>query len=321
MAPNQQEPLPTVVTACDANFLWGIFLLSASMRRHRVRARLQAHLFDFSDPQRALIEQFDHVQVFASVSQGVRNITCEKPAALVHADSEVIAWIDSDCLVTGDISPHLQAAPGTIQVRLREPQEVAYLFRSRYAPGETRGPVPAQVLELWQRDVAQRPAPAITQPCNACCFVFNRTELPFIRHWKSQIEKVIPVGDKGMFDDRNIAYFMLDEAVLSSLLLYAAAAPRVTDYQLLDTASAGVIHWGGSPKPWVRWMLRNLKDFDAVVSTIEWAVAQGYRTPPVPWHLRRGNRLFCYLAASLFELRRKTLFRLKELVKRRVKRP
>ena len=63
-------------------------------------------------------------------------------------------------------------------------------------------------------------------------FCIHRRHLDFIREWRDQIAKVLPAGDTGVVDSSLYAYFMSDESVLSSLLVFSRSAPPLSTFRL-----------------------------------------------------------------------------------------
>lgn len=302
----QRMSSKTIVTACDHRFVWGAYLLLLSLRRNGVQLPVHVVTHRLSDVECALLRQVGGVTLFQAADEANhRNIVYQKTAAILTSESDLTIWIDSDCIVTGDITPLIEATGRGLQIRMRPEEEIAYLFRRRYRKGEVRGPLPARVLNIWRNDVMERSDPAIRTSCNAHCFVVHREELDFIRHWDAQIRRVIPDSSSaGVVNDRSIAYFLLDEAVMSSLLAFAEATPELKPYLMDRDSECAVVHFGGRPKPWDRWLLRNMKYFDQIAGLLEWAEAQGWSLPSTPWHFLRKNRKLCYLNALLFELKR-----------------
>ncbi len=309
-----------IVTSCDQRFLWGAFILIGSLRYHGVKLPIHVVTFGVAESDRRLLEGLGGVRTFPADTSNPRNIACQKATAILTSEADHIAWIDSDCLCTGDITSLIEAPAQSIQIRLRPPAEIAYLFRLRYAANEPRGPLPQVVLDTWQKDVGERTAPRLNTSCNAFLFVIHRQHLDFVRKWERQIEKVIPPQDFGIVNDRSVAYFLLDEAVMSSLLAFADHAPAVSPFRLAGDPARQVIHFGGMPKPWTKWMTRNLEYFDAVVTVIEWLQAQGIATPPVPWNLERKNRGRAVRTARIFEVQRRLLNATRDLAKRILRR-
>jgi hypothetical protein len=71
--------------------------------------------------------------------------------------------------------------------------------------------------------------------CVTNAFILHRRHLDFIRQWKCQIAKVIAPANTGVVDRRSRPYFMIDESVLSSLLVFSAIAPPVAPYARIRT--------------------------------------------------------------------------------------
>ena len=288
----------TIVSACDRNFLWGAFLLVASAARNV--PGLPVHLLQagFSEQDTALIQQFPGVRVLPLEDNDPRSICNRKSEAILSADTEYVAWLDSDCFVIGDISKRLIPTNGEFQIRLREPWENAWVWRNHYAEGDTHGELPRAVLEQWRADVGQLQTPRLQTTCVTNAFVLHRRHLGFVRDWKAQISKVIPPVDAGPVDKSSPAYFMTDESVLTSLLAFSNAAPPIADIQLNRDPAAHVAHFGANPKPWKRWRKHLWYCQPHVLALLDWAQASGYSIPPLPWSLRRENTLPAYLIAT-----------------------
>lgn len=296
-----------IVTACDHKFVWGTFLMLLSLRRNGVKIPVHVVVHNLGEVDRAILHQIDNVTLFETPeAANHRNIVYRKTAAILTADSDLIMWIDSDCIVTGDITTKIDATGDGLQIRMRPEDEIRYLFKKRYVRGEKRGRLPRRVLEIWRDDVGERQVPAINTSCNAHCFVVHRNRLDFIRHWDAQIRKVIPDDSgSGVVDDRSFAYFLLDEAVMSSMLAFSESPPPIKRYSLEDDPACSVVHFGGRPKPWDRWLLRNMAWFDEVTRLLEWADEQGWILPGRPWYLQRRKKLLCLVHALFFEMHRK----------------
>ncbi len=306
----------TIVTACDHNFVWGTYLLLLSLRRHGVELPVHVVTHNLGEVDCALLHQIGGVTLFAASDEANhRNIVYQKTAAILTAKTDWIMWIDSDCIVTGDITPLITSAGEGLQIRMRPEGEIAYLFKRRYTHGERPGALPSSVLDVWRKDVGERLTPAINTSCNAHCFAIHRKHLDFIRRWDAQIRKVI--SDEaviGVVNDRSFAYFLLDEAVMSSMLAFAEGPPPIRRYAMEDDPACAVIHFGGRPKPWQRWLLRNMEYFDKVTELLEWAEGQGWMQPATPWFLKRKNKSICRIHALFFEaerLIRRTVYGLK----------
>lgn len=296
----------TIVTACDHNFVWGTYLLLLSLRRHGVRVPIHVVTHNLGEVDCALLHQISGVTLFqTSDDANHRNIVYQKTAAILTAETDLIMWIDSDCIVTGDITPLIEATGTGLQIRMRPETEIAYLFKKRYLRGENRGRLPEKVLDVWRDDVGERKLPAINTSCNAHCFTVHRKHLDFIHRWNRQIHRVISdKASSGVVNDSSFAYFLLDEAVMSSLLAFSEGPPPIKRYTMEDNPSCAVVHFGGRPKLWERWLLRNMDYFDEVVGLLEWAEGQGWLLPATPWYLQRKNKWLCRIHALFFEVQR-----------------
>jgi len=291
----------TLVSACDRNFLWGAYLLAASAARFLPRTPVLILQTGFTAADKALLEQFPTVKVLPLPDDDPRNVANRKSEALLSADTEFVAWLDADCMVVGDISKHLIPKNGEFQIRMRGAAENAWVWRNHYAPGEPRGGLPKAVLEKWRADVGQRDQPLVDSACVTNCFVLHRRHLDFVRQWKSQIAKVIPPAHAGVVDHRNPAYFMTDESVMTSLLAFSNIAPPPGEFLLDRDPPAHVAHFGANPKPWTQWRLRLWYCHAHIMSLLDWARANGHRTPPIPWSFEKKNRGPAYLKALLIE--------------------
>ena len=312
----------TIVTACDRNFAAGAFLLLSSLRRHGVDIPVHILIRDLPDAERRLLEQVDGVMLFAaSKNATLQHMVYEKYEAVRTADTDLIIWMDSDCMVTGDVTEQIEATGDGIQIRMRPESEIAYLFRQRYAAGDQKGKMPQSVLDIWREDVGERDTERISTSCNAHCFVINRPWVEFLERWKNQMLKVIPQETSHIIvNDRSPAYPFIDESVISSMLAFCEKAPAVTDFQFDLDPEHSVIHFGGSPKPWQRWLQRNLKWFDEIMDNLDWAEMQGWEFPGRPWFLQRRSKKICTVNAWLFERRRLAELRLRDIARKILRR-
>ena len=287
----------TIVSACDRNFLWGAYLLAASSARFLPETPVHILQTGFTEADSALLKQFPTVRVLPLPDNDPRNVANRKSEALLSADTEFIAWLDADCMVIGDVSRHLIPKNGEFQIRMRAPAENAWVWRNHYAPGEPRGGLPKSVLEQWRADLGQPGNPRVDSACVTNCFVLHKRHLDFVRQWKSQIAKVIPPTHAGVVDNRNPAYFMTDESVMTSLLAFSNIAPTPGEFLLDRDAKAHVAHFGANPKPWIQWRLRLWYCHPHVMSLLDWARAFGHKTPSLPPSFERRNRLPSYCRA------------------------
>jgi len=281
----------TVVTACDRNYLWGAWLLIASLRYERNAVAVHAGGVGLADADWRLLGQFGGVRPVRMATGIARGLCARKPEVLVTAETDYIGWFDSDTFVIGDITKYWRPPNGEFQCRFRSPEELAGTFRGRSEAGGAPGTIPRRVLEVWQADVGERTACAIRSTCSADNLTFHRRHLDFIRRWDAQMTKVLPGNDVGVVNQQSAAYHQTDESVLNSLLGFAHAAPPTDGGFLLDQdPQAFVLHFGMTPKPWQRWNYRHLPYYENVLRVIEWAKGQGYETPPLPRSLDRRHR-------------------------------
>lgn len=295
------SPAVTIVSACDRHFLWGAYLLAASAARNLPGIPVRILQTGFDDEDRALLEQFSGVTLHALTGGESRSVASRKSEALLSADTEFVAWLDADCFVVGDIASLLLPENGVFQIRLREPWENAWVWRNHYAEGEERGGIPRSVLDQWREDVGQRAEPAHDTTCVTNAFVLHRDHLGIIRQWQSQIAKVLPARDAGVVDDSVPAYFMTDESVFSSLLVFSELAPPISPLRLDKDPAAHVAHFGARPKPWVRWRKQFWYCHRHVLGLVDWLRENRYATPELPWGFHRRNTLPAWAAATVEE--------------------
>jgi hypothetical protein len=285
----------TIVSACDRNYLLGIFLLAASAARYLPEVPFNLLQTGLGPDERRLLNQFPNVRLLELSAENRRNVCNRKHEALLTADTEYIAWFDADCMIIGDIGPLLIPRNHEFQIRLREPRENAWVWRHHYSANENRGGLPAGVLARWRTDVAQLEEPRFSTTCVSNTFVIHRRHLDFIREWRDQIAKILPVSDTGVVDSSLDAYFMLDESVLSSLLAFSRLAPPVSEFRLNRDPAAHTAHFGAHPKPWKRWRRHLWYCHLHVLDLFAWVGKTGRSTPPIPWSFRRSNRVPAYL--------------------------
>src|SRR5262245_19696045 len=122
-APAQQ----TVVTACDSGFIWGAFLLVASLRHSGCRIPVHVLARALSATDKAVLEQFPDVRIFETTDP--KPMSFLKPEALLTAESEMVSWVDADCLFTADPTPWLQTLPGTLSIGCRSRTSTAIMYQ------------------------------------------------------------------------------------------------------------------------------------------------------------------------------------------------
>ena len=92
----------TVVTIGDMNYLWGIFMLIASMRQNGMDEPVLVGGLNFTDEAIRLLQQFPDVRV-AVLRPTAQSLTCRKPEVMLLADPDAryLTWVDSDGFFIG----------------------------------------------------------------------------------------------------------------------------------------------------------------------------------------------------------------------------
>jgi hypothetical protein len=256
------------------------------------------------------LECLPHTKVFPIQSSDTHNVCLQKPLAIRTAETDIIIWMDADCIVTNNLDAYYTTPDDKFQIRFRQNRENAQVYRDLYQANDTLGAIPARVLQIWQQDVADETEPKIQTVAQTNCFVLSRNHLPFIDLWHSQMEKVIPAHVKSVYNKESIAYSMTDESTINSLLAFSSLAPRIYEYQMDKNPDGYLAHFGLKPKPWQHWTTQSLHYYDEVFKLIQWGKAQGYRLPALPPSFLPRNRLTETLRAnfvSKYRLYRYTL--------------
>ena len=168
-----------------------------------------------------------------------------------------------------------------------------------------------RILPAWRKDVATAAGlnaaalPGVTErfvasfrSCSACYLSLARSQERFLLVWHALMMR-LPKGDAGVVDRSLASYHQLDESCLNACLAFLPGAPKVTETYGLDRdPERTYLHFIGRPKPWEGWTPRSARHIETVVSTVEWAVAEGLELPSgVPPPLRR-NRLALHRATA-----------------------
>lgn len=304
----------TVVTAGDINYLWGIFLLIASMRKNGMDEPVRVGAYRFTPEAAAMLEQLGNVRIHHLDSTS-RSLTCIKPAIMLLADTEYITWVDSDSFFTGNCSARLiPEHPGEIHIRKRSEQENPQAFRN-YTCGEDGHTIPATILDAWRADVGERQTPRNLQSCSACFLSVHKSARPFLERWDEQMMKLLPAGNVGVVDRSLKFYHQLDESVLNSLLCFAGCAPETAKtYRLDKDINELYVHFIGSPKPWRGWTPYSIRHFKRYTDVVNYALAAGFIRPAdVPFPLNSAHETLCRIAAPFISLDTKIRNRLKRL--------
>ncbi|MDD3118666.1 MAG: hypothetical protein PHQ27_05780 [Victivallales bacterium] len=278
----------TIVTAGDAHYAWGVWLLIASIRKNGMDEPILVGTYHWPRQWIDDIKKFPGVETAELSLTDRRSVTCSKPEIILRAQTEYVTWLDCDGIFTGNCSDVIGSKPGEIYIRSRTAPEIEEIFRKQRRPGEEPGEIPAAVLDIWQRDVGEHLEPRRRRSCSAGIFTIHRDSLPFMRRWIEQMKKVLP-ADVMLVEDGSIAYFQTDDAVLNSLLLYAYDAPEISrEYHADDTSRAFYAHFAFSPKPWIMWNSYSMRYYDQTMAIVAWAAAGGYLpTAGLPYSLRK----------------------------------
>jgi len=287
----------TVVVAMDHNYIWGTYMLIASMRCHQMPEPVIVLGFGLHEADKQALTALGEVLVVdAEPSQ--RSLTCSKPDAMLLAKTDYVTWVDCDGFFTGNCSEKLLwPDPEMIHIRLREEPENAAVFRHLGKFRQT----PPVILDVWRRDVGEREESRLSTCCSACFMSLHRRHFPFLQHWSEQIKRVLPSDDVGVVDRRSFAYFQTDESVLNSLLCFAAEAPTVSPrYQLNMDPDALYVHFISHPKPWSCWTPRAFKYFAQYTAVLDWARGQNLPLPgSIPLALRSDQYWLNFLRSRV----------------------
>ena len=286
----------TIVTAGDRNYLWGIFLMIASLRKNGMDEPVLVGTRNFDPEAAAILTALGDVRLFP-LDGFSRSLTCCKAMMMLKADTDYITWVDSDGFFSGNCSARLiPETPGQIHIRMRSAAEQPQAFRG-YTYGEDGHRIPRAVLEVWQKNVGGLTEPRIERSCSACFLSVHRSARAFLEKWHEQMMAVLPDNNIGVVDRSLRYYHQLDESVLNSCLAFFPGAPRVADFYRLDKDPGELfIHFIGQPKPWQGWAPSAFRHFDRYVSVAEFAVSRGWRLPgKLPPSLKRENRPLCAL--------------------------
>jgi hypothetical protein len=305
----------TIVTACDANYIWGALLLIISLKKYNVRAKIVVNAYDFDDQQIEYLKQFPDVEVVIGENPGKQCVCIMKPQAIFSAHTEWVIWMDADCVVTKDITDMLVTSRDGIQIRFREKQENATVYRNYYRRSDTVGDIPKEVLEIWRRDLNERETSRIKTVGQTNCFVIHRDSFPFIYKWQDQMLKVLPGQLLNVYNRGDSAYSMTDESVLNSLMAFSKEMPVISKYLLDEGNPPYLVHFGLAQKPWMGWNMKTLKYYTFVQELLEWSKIQGYLLPPIPNSMRLGNKNTEFLKACYTGVTSGTKYRLSNFLR------
>lgn len=271
----------TIVTAGDANFAWGTFLLVASMRRNGMKHPVVVGAMDWPEDMKRRVLSLGGVTIH-ELAKDRRCVTCQKPMLmnLDEVKTPWVCWADSDAVFVGDCSEWLVGD-----------DEDAITIR-RYSPPPSDF-TPAN-LETWKNDIQRICGKALDKSrydtrFNAPFIVIHRKWADFLKRWQRQIETVLP-DDVEIIMSKGSAYFQTDESVLGSLLCFDPDAPiACTTYKANGSVdrSRYFAHFAYNPKPWQMWNGYSLKWHEVLAPVVDWIIANGYaKASEIPRPLR-----------------------------------
>lgn len=285
----------TIVTACDHNYVWGAMLLGLSLRHYDTQAYYHVMGTNLTEYDIRCLESLPDTKVFCTDKIEKRSVCVQKPLAIATAETDLIIWMDSDCIITNNVDHFLIAPEGRFQIRFRQQKENAQVYRYLYQPGDSIGSIPRQVLDVWKRDVHDLDAPRITTVAQTNCFILTREHHPFIKLWGEQMDRVISVNTLGVYDTNSVGYSMTDESTINSLFAFSSQAPESAQYLLDTDQTAFLAHFGLQPKPWVHFTTQSMRYYKLIQTLLAWGKSKGFVMPPLPAAFNPAN--YCYEAA------------------------
>lgn len=280
----------TVVTACDHPFVWGALLLGLSLRYQGMKSHYHILAYDLSDVESKILNSIPDTKIYPMSKPDTRSVCTQKPMAIATADTDIVVWMDADCMVNGNLEEYFITPDNGLQIRKRNPNEIATIYRDYYRLSDNIGKIPKRVLEIWQNDVADLKRPQIETVYQTNCFVLNNSHRDFINLWQEQMLKVIPSDTKGVYNKHSIAYSMTDESVLNSLMAFSSQAPTTAEYLMDKDPETHCIHFGLKPKPWQHLTLQAYSHMTYIDELIDWARQQEIELPKIPLSLRKDKR-------------------------------
>ena len=273
----------TVVTAGDANFAWGTFLLVASMRMNGMKQPVLVGAMGWSDEMKRRVEALGGVTI-KDLPLSRQCVTCQKPLLMMDdaIDTEWVCWADSDAAFVGDCTEWLCGAnPDEIVIRRYDPPPADFTKEN---------------LAVWKRDIEKFCGGAnaesrYTTRVNAPFIVINRKWKRFLETWNRQIQNVLP-PDVEIIMKHGSPYFQTDESVLGSLLCFLPDAPKIAERYAANGSvdkSRYFAHFAYNPKPWQMWNSYSLKWHGEVRPVVDWLLENGHVKPDeLPLALRKG---------------------------------
>ena len=311
----------TLVTIGDINYLWGLFMLVASVRRAGMTEPLRVGVKGFTPEASRVLTQFGDVTLVPL--DGVkRSLTCLKAHVMLGVETPFVTWADSDAFFTGNVSELLKpASPEEIHFRLRAPVEMPAAFKGHLF-GEDGTRIPQAVREAWRRDVAEVAGAATdaaryeTSGSALFCALSLARHRRFLEIWDALQAKVLPERNVGVVDRSLLYYHQLDESTLNACLNFVVDAPRVQEVYRMNKERARLfVHFIAQPKPWIGWTSRAFRFFDEYVAVADWAEAQGFAMPgPRPASLVAANKARARFLIPWTTLKPKIVRRMRRLI-------
>ena len=299
----------TIVVVTDRRYFLPVFVLILSLKYHNVKAYIKVLGVGLTQEERELLEQFEHVAVFAGDPSNKRNPASRKAEAMLLAendDIDSISLLDGDCIVTGDITPYLVRHTDGISARKKSKEEDGVVFsdQNKYTSEDQYGTVPKSILAVWQRDVGERSESRIENTVTGGNLSIGMAHLDFIRSWHEQIMKVLPnKPNKMAYDYSDHAYFQMDESVLNSLLAFKEVVPPVYTGWFDQDPDAYVAHLGPcNPRYWKFWRCDRLKYYAPVMALLDWG-GKEYSLPTLTWALKKHYKPVVYSVAYVYEVK------------------
>ena len=287
----------TIVTIGDINYLWGIFMLIASARKAGMNEPFLVGIKSFDARAERVLTQCGSVTL-VPLDGTTRSLACSKSGVMLMAETEYVTWADSDAFFTGNVSELLPPeSPDEVHFRLRSAPEMPAAFKGhKLGSGDTM--IPADILEVWKRDVAEIAGSAAdkaryaTTGSSCFCALSLKAHRRFLEIWDELQRRVLPDRNVGVVDKSLKYYHQLDESTLNACLNFAPDAPRVQTVFRMDKDRARLfVHFIARPKPWQGWTKRAFRFFDEYVAVAAWAKEQGYELPgELPECLKAENK-------------------------------
>ncbi|AQQ08721.1 hypothetical protein L21SP3_00511 [Sedimentisphaera cyanobacteriorum] len=300
MAGSENLKKRTVVTACDDGYLWGAFLLTASLRRFNVDCDINVRGFGLSSLSASLLEQFGRVNL---IQDGKDMAFNGKIAALKTANEGSVTWMDSDCMVNGDVTDYLNVPEDGIRIRFRSKEENVHRFKEDYQPGEAPGSLPSLYTDNWQEDIGELREPRTESAASNCAFTIDASRMDFVEKWNSFMQEIRDSGKQSPAYSLGLSgKRMSDELALNALLAFAEDAPEIHPHLLSNDPKALVVHFYERKKPWVIWTDSQIRHYPLVIDTLEWVKQQGFELPPkLPWTFCKSLKPAAYGSSQLFK--------------------